>query len=68
VEEALAEGYAQLRVNGLAEAFGAFRFPISNGYVTVSQLVAEGQAVGTILLGGAVFRVSVSLGAIPERE
>jgi hypothetical protein len=67
LEEALAEGYGQLRVNGLTSALRAYRFPIQGGYVTVADLVYEGQAVGTIVLGGSTFRVSVSLGAVPER-
>jgi hypothetical protein len=63
-EEALAEGFGQLRVHGLARAFGAYRFPLQNGYVTVSELVAEGRAIGTIMIGGTMFYVSVSMGPI----
>ena len=66
LEEALAEGYAQLRVNGLASALRAYRFPLDGGYVTISELAAEGRAIGTIVLGGAVFRVSIALGRIPD--
>lgn len=66
LEEALAEGYGQLRVHGLARALGAYRFPLERGYVTVSQLAIEGQAIGTIFLGGILFRVSISTGQIPE--
>jgi hypothetical protein len=66
LEEALAEGYAQLRVNGLAAGLRAYRFPLRFGYVTVSQLAAEGKAIGTIILGGTTFHVSVSLGASPS--
>ena len=66
LEEALAEGYAQLRVNGLAAGLRAWRFPLRFGYVTVSQVAAEGRAVGTIVLGGTTFHVSISLGAIPS--
>ena len=36
------------------------------GYVVVSQLVAEGQALGTIVLGGIRFPVSLALGEMPE--
>ena len=68
LEEALAEGYAQLRVNGLASAVEALRFPIQGGYVTVSQLVAEGAAIGTIFLGGTLFHVSISLGELPNDQ
>ncbi len=66
LEEALAEGYGQLRMYGLAQALGAYKFPLSNGYVTVSQLVAEGMAMGTITLGGVLFHVSISQGAIRQ--
>ena len=66
IEEALSEGYAQLRVHGLARALSAYRFPLEGGYVTVSQLTMEGQAIGTIILGGVLFRVSISMGRIPE--
>lgn len=66
LEEALAEGYAQLRVHGFAQAVEAFRFPIVGGYVVVSQLVAEGHAVGTIMLGGFLFNVSVAQGALSQ--
>ena len=67
LEEALAEGYAQLRVNGLIEAVRALRFPLANGYVTVSQLVIEGTAIGTIVVGGTVLKVSVSAGPMPDQ-
>lgn len=66
VEEALAEGFAQLRCNGLVEAFGAFRFPLNGGYMTVSQLRAEGQAIGTIVVSGLALRVWVALGPVPK--
>ena len=68
LEEALAEGYAHLRVNGLASEVEALRFPIQGGYVTVSQLVAEGAAIGTIFLGGTLFHVSISLGELPNDQ
>lgn len=62
LEEALAEGYGQLRVHGLANALGAIKFPLRGGYVIVSQLAFEGRAIGTITLGGTLFNVSMSLG------
>ncbi len=68
LEEAMAEGYAQLRINGLAQAVQALRFPLENGYVTISQLVTEGQAIGTIILGGTLFRVSISMGPMPRSD
>jgi hypothetical protein len=68
LEEALAEGYGQLRVHGLAKALGAIKFPLQGGYVTVSQLASEGLAIGTIILGGTLFHVSMSLGSIPSDD
>jgi hypothetical protein len=63
----LAEGYGQLRVHGLEKALGTYRFPIDMGYVTVARMAAEGQAIGTITLGGVLFYVSVSRGPIPRQ-
>lgn len=68
LEEALAEGYGQLRMYGLAQAFSALRFPLQGGYITVSQLTTEGMAVGTIILGGMLFRVSISMGEMPTND
>lgn len=68
MEEAMAEGYAQLMVNGFGSAIEAFRFPISGGYVVVSQLFAEGQAVGAIAFGGSIFQVSIAPGNIPANQ
>ena len=68
LEEALAEGYAQMKVNGLEKGFKAYRFPVqgNDAYVTVSALKAEGTAIGTITLGGALFYVSLSPGQPPQ--
>ncbi|HET9954811.1 MAG TPA: hypothetical protein VFQ61_09915 [Polyangiaceae bacterium] len=68
LEEALAEGYGQLRGYGLDKALAAYRFPIDFGYVTVSRMMAEGQAIGSITLGGVLFYVSVSQGPIPRQK
>jgi len=65
LEEALAEGYSQLRVNGFAAGLRALRFPLLGGYVTASQTAAEGLAIGTISLGGGLLYVSVSRGPVP---
>ena len=66
LEEMIAEGYAQLRANGLTSALGAYRFPLDGGYVTISQLAVEGLAIGTIAVGGIGLRVSISLGPLPR--
>ena len=54
IEEALAEGYAQLLVNGIRGLPTAIRFPVANGYVTMQELAVEG-AIGTISIGGIVY-------------
>jgi hypothetical protein len=59
LEEAMAESYAQLRVHGLERVVVGIRFPLQNGYVTVSQLAGEGAAIGNIAIGGALFTVHV---------
>lgn len=64
LEEALAEGYAQLKVHGVVSALRAYRFPLRTGYVTISQVGAEGQAIGAITVGGVLLHVSMSHGTI----
>lgn len=66
LEEALAEGYGQLKVHGVMHAIRALRFPLREGYVTISQLGAEGQAIGAITVGGVLLHVSISQGSIRE--
>jgi hypothetical protein len=60
IEEALAESYAQLRVEGARKLIVGIRFPIENGYITVSELAGEGVAIGNIIVGGVRFGVWVS--------
>lgn len=60
LEEALVEGFGQFKVNGLLPALKAVTFPIGPapyGYVTVSQLIAEGTALGTIIVGSMSLKV-----------
>lgn len=55
LEEALVEGYSRFKVQGLLPALKAVSFPIGPapyGYVTVSELVAEGTAIGAITVSG----------------
>ena len=59
IEEALAETYAQLRVNGISGLLEGLRFPIKNGYVTVSRLVTEA-AIGTTVVGGITYGVYIA--------
>lgn len=62
IEEALAESYAQLKVHGLQKILVGIRFPLDGGYITVSQLAAEGTAIGNIVIGGARFAVYLEEG------
>ena len=57
LEEAIAETVAQLRVNGAAAFLEGVRFPVANGYVTISALMSEGAAIGTIFAGTTTFTV-----------
>jgi hypothetical protein len=57
LEEAMAETYAQLTVNGFRGLLTGVRFPVANGYVTISELTAEGVAIGTITAGNHLFTV-----------
>jgi hypothetical protein len=62
LEEALAESYAQLRVNGIKGLPAGIRFPIANGYVTLRAVATEaavGLAFGTVTVGGIVYAVYV---------
>jgi hypothetical protein len=63
LEEALVEGFGQFKARGLLPALKAVTFPIGPapyGYVTATQLSAEGQALGTIVVGGLALRVFLS--------
>jgi hypothetical protein len=61
LEEALAEGYAQLRVNGVKGLPGALRFPFHPSYgITVKGLVeiaVGGALIGTITMAGIALEV-----------
>jgi len=57
LEEAIAETVAQLRVNGFSGLLEGVKFPVANGYVTISDLVSEGAAIGTITAGTQYFTV-----------
>lgn len=58
IEEAMAESVAQLRVNGGAAALlEGGRFPVANGYMTITDLMSEGAAIGTVTAGTQQFSV-----------
>jgi hypothetical protein len=58
VEEALAEGYALLRMRGRG-VLAAISFPVRNGYVTVAKMGQEaaGFVLGIVNVSGLSFRV-----------
>jgi hypothetical protein len=60
LEEALAESYAQLRVNGIKGLPEGLRFPIANGYVTLTAVATEA-AIGTVVWAGLTYFVYVSV-------
>jgi hypothetical protein len=57
LEEAIAETVAQLKVNGFSGVLEGVKFPVANGYVTISNLVSEGAAIGAITAGTQRFTV-----------
>jgi len=65
LEEALAESFAQIRVNGLGHLLTGIRFPISNGYLTLQQLACEGAELGKIVFGTERFSVQFIVGGPP---
>jgi len=65
LEEMLAEGHAQLRVNGLRGLPDAIRFPVANNYVTVSAVLKEA-AIGTITVGGVTYGVYLAASEAAE--
>lgn len=60
LEEALAETYAQVKVNGVRALPDGLAFPIRNGYVSLGRVAGEG-AIGTISYGGVLYAVHVKL-------
>jgi hypothetical protein len=60
LEEALAESYAQVTVNGLRALPDGLTFPVRNGYVTLHAVATEA-AIGTISYAGVLYAVSVSV-------
>lgn len=57
LEEAIAEGVAQLTVHGVRSALKSVTFPVKNGYVTLAELGAEARGIllGPINVGGMNF-------------
>ncbi len=60
LEEALAESYAQVKVNGLRALPEGLAFPVRNGYVTVERVAKEG-AIGTLVYCGVLYAVHMTV-------
>ncbi len=58
LEEALAETIAQLRINGFRGLLTGVKFPVKNGYMTITALKFEASVIGTIMAGGQLFHVT----------
>jgi hypothetical protein len=57
LEEAIAETVAQLWVNGFSGFLEGVKFPVANGYVTITDVMSEGATIGTISAGTQFFTV-----------
>lgn len=68
LEEALAQGYGQLKENGFVSAKNAYRFPLDGGYVTVARMWHEGTVIGSVMLRGDLFHVSIAMGMPKPHE
>jgi hypothetical protein len=76
LEEAMAETYAQLKVNGISGLPEGLQFPVKNGYVKLWKLgpvadtpalpLAAEAAIGTIAVGGYLYAVYVIATADPS--
>jgi len=65
LEEGFAEMYAAYRFDGngtLASALSGLKFPVKNGYVTVTKMANEARGVfqGAFVVGGVTYRVFFS--------
>jgi hypothetical protein len=69
LEEALAEGVANLRMHGHG-VIDAVTFPVKNQYVTVAKMASEvrGHLMGTVNVGGVIYKVLMTTGphAVPD--
>jgi hypothetical protein len=59
LEEALAETYAQVKARGLAGLPDGIKFPMNGGYGLTLRGIATEAAIGTIVVGGAMYAVYV---------
>ena len=63
LEEAMAEGYAQVRAHGLQGVITGIRWPMEGGYLSIEEMsVMRGTIVGTIVVEGRLMHVSIVQG------
>lgn len=67
IEEALAETYAQLKVNGIRNMPEGLRFPIKNGYVTITNVAAEG-ALALFLFAGITYGLHLTINSESDQQ
>lgn len=58
IEEAMAETYAQIKVNGVGAIPSGLWFPMDRGYVILKDVITEA-AVGSLVFGGITYGVYV---------
>ena len=64
LEEAMAEGCAQVRAHGLQGVITGIRWPVAGGYLSIEQMaVIRGTILGTIVVDGRLLRVSIVRGS-----
>lgn len=64
LEEAMAEGCAQVRAHGLQGVITGIRWPVAGGYLSIEQMaVMRGTILGTIVVDGRLMRVSIVRGS-----
>jgi hypothetical protein len=64
LEEAMAEGYAQVRAHGLQGVITGVRWPIVGGYLSIDEMaVMRGTILGTIVVDGRLMHVSIVQGS-----
>ncbi len=64
LEEAMAEGYAQVRAHGLQGVITGIRWPIVGGYLSIEEMaVMRGTIIGTIVVDGRLMHVSIVQGS-----
>jgi len=69
LEEAMAEGYAQVRAKGFVGIIDGICWPIKGGYLSIEQMqVMGGTILGTIVVDGRLMHVSVVHQSMPQME